>query len=177
MKQLEEKFWYDKVLEALDRWRLVTGLTLLGFVVVGGFVLLVLDSKHKPVVTETREVVEEKVVPVENTEVAGVKTKVEPKKTETSAHAAAPVKTEAKTATALATSQTSPAAPKSMSLVNINTASAAQLDALPGIGPVLAKRIVDYRSANGPFKTIQDVKNVKGIGDKTFEKFKDQITI
>ncbi|MBI3495138.1 helix-hairpin-helix domain-containing protein, partial [Candidatus Berkelbacteria bacterium] len=70
-----------------------------------------------------------------------------------------------------------PAAPKSMSLVNINTASAAQLDALPGIGPVLAKRIVDYRSANGPFKTIQDVKNVKGIGDKTFEKFKDQITI
>jgi len=61
--------------------------------------------------------------------------------------------------------------------VNINTASSSQLDSLPGIGPAYAQRIIDYRNANGGFKTIEEVKNVKGIGDKTFDKFKDQITI
>lgn len=61
--------------------------------------------------------------------------------------------------------------------ININTASAAELDSLPGIGPVYAGRIIDYRNQNGSFKSIDEIKNIKGIGDKTFEKFKDQITI
>ncbi|WP_066636417.1 ComEA family DNA-binding protein [Desulfolucanica intricata] len=61
--------------------------------------------------------------------------------------------------------------------VNINTAGVAELDSLPGIGPALAERIVQYRQANGPFRTIEDLKNVSGIGDKKFEDLKDLIII
>ena len=61
--------------------------------------------------------------------------------------------------------------------ININTASASQLDTLPGVGPAYAQRIIDYRGANGGFKSIDEIQNVKGIGPKTFEKLKDQITI
>lgn len=65
----------------------------------------------------------------------------------------------------------------SSSVVNINSASAQELDSLPGIGPTYAQRIIDYRTSNGGFKSVDEIKNVKGIGDKTFEKFKDKITI
>jgi competence protein ComEA len=61
--------------------------------------------------------------------------------------------------------------------ININTASAEELDALPGIGPSLAKAIIDYRTTNGPFKTIEDINDVKGIGDALFAKIKDSITV
>jgi competence protein ComEA len=61
--------------------------------------------------------------------------------------------------------------------ININTATAAELDQLPGIGPALAQRIIDYRTQNGPFKTIEDLKKVKGIGDALFEQIKDRITV
>ena len=61
--------------------------------------------------------------------------------------------------------------------ININSASQTQLESLPGIGPTYAKRIIEYRTANGGFKSINQIKNVKGIGEKTFAKFKDLITI
>jgi len=61
--------------------------------------------------------------------------------------------------------------------ININTATAAQLDSLPGIGPTYSQRIVDYRNTNGPFTSIDKIQNVKGIGAKTYAKFKDLITI
>lgn len=61
--------------------------------------------------------------------------------------------------------------------VNLNTAGLGELDSLPGIGPTYAQRIIDYRSANGGFKTIEEVQKVKGIGPKTFEKIRDLITI
>ncbi len=62
--------------------------------------------------------------------------------------------------------------------VNINTASAEELDkTLPGIGPTLAQRIVDYRDQHGPFRSPEDLKNVSGIGERRFEQIKDLVTI
>lgn len=61
-------------------------------------------------------------------------------------------------------------------MVNINTASAEQLAALPRIGPAIAQRIVAYREKNGPFKRPADLMNVKGIGESTFLQLKDLIT-
>ncbi|MEI6039824.1 MAG: helix-hairpin-helix domain-containing protein [Candidatus Berkelbacteria bacterium] len=61
--------------------------------------------------------------------------------------------------------------------ININTASLAELDKLPGVGPVRAGDIISYREKNSGFKTIEDIKNIKGIGDVSFEKIKDLITI
>lgn len=63
-------------------------------------------------------------------------------------------------------------------LVNINTASAQEMaDKLDGIGPTLGQRIVDYRTSNGPFKDIEEIKNVSGIGDKRFEAIKNKISV
>ncbi|HEV8121440.1 MAG TPA: helix-hairpin-helix domain-containing protein [Candidatus Polarisedimenticolia bacterium] len=70
-----------------------------------------------------------------------------------------------------------PQAPPSAEKVNINSASADQLTALPGIGPSYAQRIVEYREKNGPFKRVEDILNVRGIGEKTFERIRERITI
>ena len=60
--------------------------------------------------------------------------------------------------------------------ININTASMEQLMTLPGIGEVYARRIVEYRTLNGPFKTISDITKVEGIGTKRFEAIMGLIT-
>ena len=61
--------------------------------------------------------------------------------------------------------------------VNINTARQSELDGLPGIGPALAQRIIDFREENGEFKSIEDVQNVKGIGEAKFEEIKENICV
>jgi competence protein ComEA len=61
--------------------------------------------------------------------------------------------------------------------VNINTAEVWLLGSLPGIGETLAQRIVDYRIVNGYFQSIDDLKQVDGIGASVFEKIKDKITV
>lgn len=61
--------------------------------------------------------------------------------------------------------------------VNLNTATAADLDTLPRIGPAMAQRILDYRDAEGKFGSIEDLRNVTGIGDKTFAALKDLISV
>ena len=61
--------------------------------------------------------------------------------------------------------------------ININTANLEELDQLPGIGPSLARTIIDYRTQNGPFKTIEAINDVKGIGDALFAKIKGSITV
>lgn len=61
--------------------------------------------------------------------------------------------------------------------VNINTASINELDTLSGIGPSKAEAIIKYREENGTFKSIEEIKNVTGIGEALFEKFKENITI
>lgn len=61
--------------------------------------------------------------------------------------------------------------------VNINTASLEELDQLPGIGSAIAQRIIDYRSEHGEFKKVEDIQEVKGIGDAKFNEIKDDITV
>jgi competence protein ComEA len=62
-------------------------------------------------------------------------------------------------------------------LINLNTASSLELEALPGIGPTTAQKIVDYREQNGPFINAEDIINVSGIGPGTYERIKDLITV
>src|SRR5262245_39366371 len=81
----------------------------------------------------------------------------------TAAQAAPPAKTTAKAA--------EPHGP-----VNITTASVADFDALPGIGAKTAALIVEYRQKNGPFKKVEELMNVRGIGEKNFFKLKPQLT-
>ena len=77
--------------------------------------------------------------------------------------------------TAPARAAAKPAAPTGQ--VNINTASVADLDALPGIGAKTAALIVEYRQKNGPFKKVEELRNVRGIGEKNFLKLKPQLTV
>jgi len=63
------------------------------------------------------------------------------------------------------------------SIININTASAGELEKLSGIGPVLAKKIIDYRQTNGSFDRKEDLLKVKGIGPKLYERLKESTSI
>lgn len=79
-----------------------------------------------------------------------------------------------------ATAQVNPTttAPATASaLVNINTASASELDALPHVGPATAQKIIDYRTQHGAFKSVDDLINVPGIGPKTLDDIKPKATI
>lgn len=69
------------------------------------------------------------------------------------------------------------AAPSAGALININTASAAELEELDGVGPATAQAIIDYRTEQGPFGAIEDIMNVPGIGDAKFAAMKDSITV
>jgi competence protein ComEA len=77
-----------------------------------------------------------------------------------------------------AAAQTEKAAPQaSMSPVNLNAASVDQLADLPGVGRAVAQRIIEYRQKNGSFKKIEELMNVKGIGEKSFLKLKPLVTV
>ncbi|MGI6206109.1 MAG: helix-hairpin-helix domain-containing protein [Anaerovoracaceae bacterium] len=75
------------------------------------------------------------------------------------------------------TGVTSGSGTTSQGKVNINTAGSEELQTLTGVGPAIASRIIDYRNKNGAFKSIEDLTNVSGIGEKTLEKFKDEICV
>lgn len=67
--------------------------------------------------------------------------------------------------------------PAAAGVVNINTASATEIATLPGIGDKTAARIVEYRQKNGPFKKVEELMNVRGIGEKNFLKLKPQLAV
>ena len=73
------------------------------------------------------------------------------------------------------TNSNSPNNNSSSNLININTATKEDLDTLPGIGPATAQKIIDYRQEHGNFSSIEDIKNVKGIGEAKFSKMQDKI--
>ena len=69
------------------------------------------------------------------------------------------------------------AKPPATAVVNLNTAAVADFEGLPGIGAKTAARIVEYRQKNGPFKKVEELMNVRGIGEKNFLKLKPQLTV
>jgi competence protein ComEA len=70
-----------------------------------------------------------------------------------------------------------PRAGAAAAALNLNTATVAQLEALPGIGKSTAERIIEYRQKSGGFKKVEDLMNVKGIGEKSFLKLKPLVTV
>ena len=85
--------------------------------------------------------------------------------------AGAPAAAQEKGAPAAATSAAA------VAVVNLNTATAAQITALPGIGPATAQRIIEFREKNNGFKKIEELMNVRGIGEKSFLKLKPLVTV
>jgi competence protein ComEA len=70
-----------------------------------------------------------------------------------------------------------PAASAKSGAVDLNSASEEQLQEVPGIGPALAKKIVDFRKENGPFKTVEDLLKVRGVGEKSLERLRPHLTV
>ena len=67
--------------------------------------------------------------------------------------------------------------PAATEKVNLNTATVEQLKSLPGIGPAMAKLIIEHRTKAGKFTRIEEIMNIKGIGEKKFQKIKDRLTV
>jgi comEA protein len=76
-----------------------------------------------------------------------------------------------------AATSSDPQAVKPSPIINLNTATVTELEALPGIGAKVAARIVEYRTNKGPFRKIEDLMNVQGIGEKSFLKLRPQLTV
>lgn len=89
--------------------------------------------------------------------------------------AAQQAKAGGRSARSSAAAKSNAAAPTSP--ININTATQAQFESLPGIGAKVAQRILEYRQKNGQFKKVEDLMNVKGIGEKSFLKLKPYLTV
>ena len=81
------------------------------------------------------------------------------------------------TVSAQGNSQRASASTSASAPINLNTATAAQLETLPGIGKSTAERILEYRQKNGSFKKVEDLMNVRGVGEKSFLKLKPLVTV
>lgn len=176
--------------EFINRYRYVIGSILLLMILMGSAFLLWRENKWKPnlesrldaiesEITEQKKVVQESVVAaqVEPGSIIEQQKETQVVSTNTASKTTGKV---AGASTSNKSVQTTPVVTETKAeipIVNINSAGLSELDLLPGIGPVYAQRIIDYRSSNGGFKSIEEIKNVKGIGDATFTKLKDYIVV
>ena len=162
--------------EWIEKNRLVIGSILLLLIIVGTVFLLWRENYWKPGIEKELSDTKLEVQTLEQ-KVSELEKKSSAPSTQPSAGAVNAPASTSESSPASATAASTSLKSSILGQININTATEAQFDSLSGIGPVLAKRIVDYRTAHGPFSSVDDIKKVQGIGDKTFEKFKDNITI
>jgi comEA protein len=159
--------------EFVEKHRFSIGGILIVLILISGGFLLYRDNYFKPAM--------EKEIADQDARISDLEAEIEninsSKNTvEASTQTVAPTTTQPSQTGQVAGASTA-ASVKLVGKVNINIASAGELDTLPGIGTAYAGRIIDYRTSHGGFKSIEELKNVKGIGDKTFEKLADLVTI
>ena len=166
--------------ELVERYKFWIGGILLFLIFIGSGYLLYRENYSKVSYDERISELENEVIELKNMKTSTPVATAEEVKTRPDSVVTEPPKSESEPTVetgkvaGVSTKNTKPAV---SGVVNINTGSETELDSLPGIGATYAKRIIEYRNINGGFKTIDEIKNVKGIGDKTFEKFKDKITV
>ena len=177
----------------VERYRYLIGSVLLGLILAGSAFLLWRENKWKPGMENRLSTLELQLEELESASIpAGESAQtsdVNPSdlisQSQTTAETSQPksgkvagASTTTKTpSSAPASAPTSGKPPLPSTPININTASAYELTALPGIGTVTAQSIIDYRNAHGAFRSIQELDNVKNIGQATINKIRDHITV
>lgn len=165
--------------EWIEKNRLIIGSVLIILIMAGGGFLLWRESYWKPKL-ESRIENSESRIESQEAKIKELEGKIEESIANPSAVSAADPDSQGQVAGAATNNQdTSNNNQKAeiSSKININTATAAELDSLPGIGPVYAGRIIDYRNAHSGYKSLEEIMNVKGIGQVTYNKFKDKISL
>ncbi len=179
---MEKESSFDFV-KFVEQYRYIIGATLIFLVIILSIILLWRENYFKPEI-ESRITNQESQIYLLKKEVEGLKGTVSQNaKSPSSSTAVAGQDNVTGDNEQTASSSGSAKRPIESSVsqpvgkININAASLEQLDSLPGIGQTYAKRIIEYRNQIGGFKSIDEIKNVKGIGEATFLKFKEKISI
>lgn len=171
-----EKLWYelatDLVSGFIEKHHFLIGGFLVLMVLVFSVYLLWWESYGHPGVAQRVENLEERIEKLEQVKSVNTDAVVSVNSSSSEASNVQP-----EVATSSSSQKPSVVAAATKGKININTASSSQLDSLPGIGPAYAARIIEYRNSHGGFKSLVEIKNVKGIGDATYNKIKDLITL
>ena len=157
----------------IEKYQIHITIALVLFIALGGLVLMSEQQRDKIISAQNSLKVEKQSWQREKDEMSGQISQLQKQITEVQNQKLIPVQSTATGQVAGAATQN----PAISGLINLNTADLAAFDTLPGIGPAKAQTIIDYRTQKGAFKKIEDLKNVKGIGDATFQKLKPKITI
>jgi comEA protein len=162
----------EKIEKLIEKYKVIISLCLLILIVFTTGYLFWYENSLKPSLEEKINLLEKRISLLENSQIAAKSSEVNVDEIVAANNSSSASSQPSSTA---ASAQSSSA--RVAGLVNINTANASELDALSGIGPVYAQRIIDYRNQNNGFKSKDEVLKVKGIGPSTYNKFKDKISI